>query len=325
MDAFIAGPKSDEGKQTKLYAFWTDSNHYMVKVTKVNESQSAIEFVPIENNPTNINPWGVLPFQYAPKNDTPNYPIASPLHEQTIEINSLLSVYLSSGNMQVGQLVVKYPEDQMLQMVTQGIMTGIKLPQSNNPDAPPTEANYISPSPNMDGHRTSIMTFVNMVMDEQGLSGTQSLDGNVQSFTSGLDRMIAQSDVQDIIEINQEEYFRFENGIYAIVKAQLESVSDGSLSDEAIRVIYRKPKMLISDTERLNNLEKALNLGLLEEWEKFLVYDPNMTEDEAKQKLARMRASENQRMKDAAEAIGPVEVEDKEDDADQQERSIEDN
>jgi hypothetical protein len=232
-------------------------------------------------------------------------------------------MYLTSGNMQVGQLVLKYPEQQKLQMITQGLMTGIKLPQSEAPDAPPTEASYISPQPNMDGHRTAIMTFINMVMDEQGLSGTQALDGNVQNFTSGLDRMIAQSDVQDIIEINQEEYFRFENGIYDIVKAQLESARDFSLSDESIRVVYRKPKMMISDTERLTNLEKALKLGLLEEWEKFIVYDPNMSEDEAKEKLARMRASDVERVRDAARAINQEspdeEIEDEADNADQQE------
>lgn len=303
MDSYIAGPKSDEGKDSKVFAFWTDTNHYMVKYSKRDEAQGHVEFMEIPNNPMNINPYGVLPFQYAPKNDTPNYPLPSPLAQQTIELNSLLSVYLTSGNTQIGQLVLKYPQDQALQTVTSGIMVALRLPQSNSPEAPKTEADYISPSPNMDGHRTSIMTYLNMIMDEQGLSGTQALDGNVQNFSSGLDRIISQSDVQDIIEMNQEEYFRFENGIYEIIKAQHESVGDFSLTDEDIAVKYRKPKMMISDTEKLANLEKAINLGLLEEWEKFVIYDPNMSEDDAKEKLDRINKSKNQKMKDVMDSM----------------------
>jgi hypothetical protein len=62
--------------------------------------------------------------------------------------------------------------------------------------------------------------------------------------------------------------------------------------------------MLITDTERLTNLEKMIDLGLLEPWEKFVFVDPNMTEDQAKEKLARIADGEVNRAREMASAVG---------------------
>jgi hypothetical protein len=293
MDSLIAGVKTDEGAEVKVYAFWTATNFYIVEQTRVNQENKGPPTIrPIPSNPFNINPWGVLPFVYVPINDGANYPIQSPLTDQTIELNALLSVYLTSGNMQVGQLVLKYPEEQKIQQTTTGMMTVLKLPQKNDADSSPSTAEYISPSPNMEGHRTSIMTFADLILDQQGIrSATGVGASSAEKFSSGLDRAISEADVQDIIEDNQQMFSRVEEKLYRIVKAQLESINNRSLTDETIQVIYRKPKILVTDTEILNNLKLMEELGLVEPWEKFIVIDPNMTEDEAKQKLARIEAS----------------------------------
>lgn len=306
LDTIISGAKQDEGAQTKVYAFWTDTNFYVVeiKVDDKGKSMGIPSFRPIPTNPGNVNPYGVLPFVYLPKNSGPNYPIASPLPEQTVEVNSLLSVYLTSGNMQIGQLVLKYPEGQNFQMVTSGLMTGIKLPQSTDPDAPETDASYISPSPNMDAHRTAIMTYVSMILDEQGIRSAGALDSTAEKFSSGLDRAIAEADVQDIIEDNQGLYRCVEEEVFEIVRAQLASINSNPFSDGDLRIVYKKPRMLVSDTELLTNLEKMINLGLLEAWEKFTIVDPNMSEEDAKAKLARIQSGEQSRVSALADAAG---------------------
>ena len=79
--------------------------------------------------------------------------------------------------------------------------------------------------------------------------------------------------------------------IFEIVRAQLASVGRNPFSSDEIRIIYRKPKMLVTDTEVLANLKTMTELGLLEEWEKFVIIDPNMTEEDAKAKLERIKAS----------------------------------
>lgn len=306
-DTLIAGEKADEGKQTKIYAFWTDTSHYLVRVQKDKNSAGSPEFqmdlLDIPTNPNNVNPYGILPFVYLPYCDGVNYPIPSNLGPQTVELNSLLSVYLTSGNMQIGQLVVSYPEGQEIQMVTQGLMTGLRMPQSNNAEAAETKAEYISPSPNMDAHRTSIMTFAAMVMDENGIQAKKSIDDS-EKFTSGLDRLLSESDVQDIVEDNQDTYSKAENGIYQIISMQSEAAGLGAFQSENCRAIYKKPKMLLSDTENLANIEKMLELGLIEEWEKFKLIDPNLSDEEAKEKLARIKQAQVDQASAMAKAVG---------------------
>jgi hypothetical protein len=297
MDSLIAGPKSDEGDGKETYSFWTDDSYYLVEQTvKDGKAMGPPEIKPIPSNPNNVNPWGVLPFVYLPMNGGPNYPVPSPLCEQTVELNSLLSVYLTSGNMQVGQLVIKHPESQKIEQASSGMMTVLKMPQSSDTDAAETTAEYISPNPNMDGHRTSIMTFASLIMDEQGIRPGSGLD-TAEKFTSGLDRAISEADVQDIIEANQQLYARVEEELFEIVKAQLASVNRNPFTSENIQVIYRKPKILVTETEVLANLKTMEELGLLEPWEKFVMIDPNLSEEDAKAKLARIEGSKPQPVK----------------------------
>lgn len=299
-DSLIAGNKSDEGVESKVYTVWTETNHYVVRARVSGKNVGSVEIMPIESNPDNLNPWGVLPFEYAPASDTPNYPVSSSLPGQTIELNALLSVYLTSGNMQVGQLVIKHPDGQQFNSAVQGMMVSLHLPQGDA-DSRPTEADYISPSPNMDGHRTSILTFLKLILDEQGISGAQAIEGQAQDFASGLDRMLSEADVQDAVELNQDTYGWVERQIYKIVRRQLQSANLGmNLPDEELKVLYRKPRMLISDTEKLGNLKLMMELGLLEEWEKFSVFDPNVSEDQAKEKIARIKAERSKALSEMA-------------------------
>ena len=62
--------------------------------------------------------------------------------------------------------------------------------------------------------------------------------------------------------------------------------------------------MLVSETDKLNNIQKMLELGLIEEWEKFMLIDPNLTEEEAKEKLARIKQAQVDQAAAMAEAVG---------------------
>ncbi len=51
--------------------------------------------------------------------------------------------------------------------------------------------------------------------------------------------------------------------------------------------------MLTSDTELLANLATMIDLGLIEDYEKFIVVDPNLSVDQAKEKLKRINESKS--------------------------------
>lgn len=278
------------GKDDK-YSYWTlwsKESHLKLKT----KDYKSFEIVPIPGNDLMVNPYGVIPFIYVPMDMTGKYPRTSSLPRQTVEVNTNLSIYLSSGNMQIGQLVLKYAEDKPISHIVSGLMTAIKLPQPKSPTAPKTEASYISPTPNLEGHKDSILTFMQLILDEHGIN-SNSVIRQGENFTSGFDRLLASADVQDIIEDNQDMYTRVENAAYKIIKAMHDRDKSFIFTSDELKVTFSRPKILISDSEKLENLRKKKDLGLWEEWELVVDADPNLTEQEAKDKVERLRKGRN--------------------------------
>lgn len=288
-DSMIAGDRADDSLSEVQYVFWTKDNHIVVNVyTNGKGERKLIQEVPVEGNPNRINPYGVIPFAFIPYDFNEDYPSPSPLANQTIELNALLSVYLTSANMQVGQLVIKSPADQKIEQVSSGMMSAMQLPQSKNPTDKETTAEYISPSPDLAGHKEAITTYLSMILDEQGISSAQVLNAQ-EKFSSGLDRLLSQADVQSIIEDNQDFYCRLEQECFDIINAIL----GGFFKSEKLTVSFKKPKMLTSDSEMLANIEKMIEIGLIEDYEKFMIVDPNLSVEQAKAKLDRINESKS--------------------------------
>lgn len=295
----IAGELADDNGGEVEYVLWTAENHLVVTVASDKAGKhKSFTVKEIEGNASNINPWGIIPFAYLPFDFNEDYPNANPLANMTKEFNALLSVYLTSANMQVGQLVISGPATALPSKVASGMMTSMTLPQSGNQDDKPTTADYISPSPDLAGHKEAIMTYMAMILDEQGISSSQKL-GETETFSSGLDRMLSEASIQSIIEDNQDFYVRFEQHIFEIISAMF----DNKYKSQFLQIVFKKPKMLSSDTDKLANIEKLLQLGLIEEWQKFIEVDPNMTEDQAKEKLARIKA---EKAEPKIEEVDPV-------------------
>lgn len=293
---------ADEGINRRVYVIWTDKQHMELIVTgKLGDINSTrIEIRPLGPNESGVNPYGVLPFVYAPMTMDTNYPLPSPLPSQTVELNALMSVYLTSANQQVGVFVLKYPSDQPINMVAGSMYTAVQLPQSKNPEDARTEADFISPNPDLAGHKDAVLTYATAILDEHGLT-TSAVTGNNQTFTSALDRIIANADVQDAIEENQEMYSEVERKAYSIISAQLKSVgSNIQLPANDLVIVYPKPKVLVSDSEILENMKKMKELGIFHDWELLQVFDPNLDETQSKDKLTDIA----QAKRDAIEALG---------------------
>lgn len=290
-DKIIAGDRADEDMNETVYSFWTNDNHMVVACSTDKKGKvRKIDIQELPDNPGHINPYGRIPFAYLPFDFNEDYPSSSSLSDKTIELNSLISTYLSSANLQLGQLVISHPEDQPINTVSQGMMTAIKLPQSSKPEDKPSTAQYISPNPNLSGHREAIITYLSMILDEEGINAKQSIEGH-ESFPSGFDRLLSEADVQDIIEDNQEAYVRFEQECFEVINAMLFSYFRSTKT----KTTFRKPKLLISDSEKLKNLGEREKLGLMEEHEKFMFDDPNLTVEEAKEKALRINEEKKKR------------------------------
>lgn len=269
-----------------VWTIWTNESQVKIS-TKDYKSFLLIE---IDGNQDNINPFGVIPYIYVPVDVSGKYPLPLSLPRQTVEVNKNLSVYLTSGNMQVGQLVISHPVEQKIAEVSTGITVAMNLPQSSKEKHAPTTASYISPNPNLDGHKDSVLTYMTMILDEHGMNSNSSINSG-EKFTSGFDRLIANADVQDIIEDNQGMYRRVENETYKIIKAMNDVDGSYTFKSKSLTITYALPKILTSDSEKLDNLMKKKELGLWEEWELIQEADPNLTEEEAKAKVERLKAN----------------------------------
>lgn len=262
---------------------WTPTQH---KVIKIEQSDKSLRFhdIPLMGNEDGVNDLGLIPAVFCQEGDERERPAFNPLKDQTITLNSLYSIIISGVSVQTfGQLVLKHPQDQEVPDISQqGIFVYLPLPQAGEGE-PETNAEYITPSPNIDDSLAVFREYATAVLKEHGISGEMS--GDNHKFTSGLDRLLSQMDTTEIIEENQELYALAEKQLFSIIKAFNEITGRPRFLSESLNVIYKKPKPLQSEKELLELIEKKLDLGLIEKYEALLILDPNMSPEAAKAKL----------------------------------------
>jgi len=300
LDALIAESQADSSAGAKIYAMWSEKDFVVIKVEEDNiigedgrpTAKKSVTYVDIPGNPHNENKIGVLPFVYTSQEMAIDFPTPSPLSDQTITANAMLSEYMTATNIQgTGQLVVSYPQklEGMFKKMTTGLLSAIKLPQSSNPDDKETKVDYINPNPDLAGQKETTLTYIKQVMNEHGIKNTSSVDSSASSFSSGLHMAIANASVQDIIEENQLMYVEVEKQMFTIIKAWESFLGNSVFKDEdQLNITFKKPKVLISDKEVLENVEKRLALGLIEKYEALMILDPNLNEKSAKEKADSM-------------------------------------
>jgi hypothetical protein len=295
-DNLIAESQADSSANSQVYALWTNEQHIVIKVemAKVQtkngtEIKRSITYVPIEGNPDNVNKLGTIPFIFISKELSQDMPTPSPLFKQSVIYNALMSEVLTASNIQgTGTLVLSYPEkyEGKFKDVATGLTSTIKLPQSGNPSDRETTVEYISPSPALAAQKDVYFGYMRQILSEHGITTSQGLDGASETFSSGLERLMANADVMGQVESNQELYVAVEREVLRILTAYSDLLGLGYfIEDDILEVTFPKPKLMVSDSETLANIEKRLNLGLMQRYEALMMIDPNLSENQAKEKL----------------------------------------
>jgi hypothetical protein len=297
----ISESQSDRAAQTRIYYLWNAKQYVEVVVKKAfghgNTDKEQINVNYIDRKP---NLLGRLPISYLQADSSVDYPVSSNLAEQSTDWNIGLSNLKTSSSAQGhGQLVITHPEGQKYKSVHMGMHTAITLPQSKKPDAPPTDAKYISANPDLQGQLDVLKFDLMNILDDYGIKAKSALTGGVEQFSSGFDRLLSEADVQDEIEDNQSLYSKtLEQGTFKIAAAYEEAMSNFIFRGvDELEVTFEKPKVLISDKETLENLDKREQLGLLLPHEKHLIINPNLTEEQAKEREEEIRAYKEEMLK----------------------------
>lgn len=291
----IAESKRDSGAQTRTYAMWTATQHVNILTSKVQnpttkEIVTQITYIKDPANPEMKNLLGVLPFVWLTKEySSPERPEINPMFQQCIDINSMNSELLTGARISaVGVLKIKFPNGSDFKDFAIGHNIALKLPQSTEEGFPETDAEYISPNPNLSGIKEVFNEYTEAVISDQGINNF-SLTGQKDKFTSGFDRALAMADVTEIRNENKNIYKSVEESIFEIVKAY-DAVNGTKLFSigTSINVHFPDPAVISSDKEKLEIIKMKDELGLIEEHEKIMM-DSGLSEEDAKAKLERIK------------------------------------
>lgn len=235
------------------------------------------------------NELGILPCAYLQYETKPEYPLPQILANQCIDWNVAFSDLKTAASVQGhGQLVLSYPiNTEKTPKIKLGMYQALALPQLHPDQGAKTEAGFINPQPDLNGQLEVLKFDLMQILEDHGLRGRKSVStSNVEQFSSGFDRLISESDVQYIIDNNQSLYSdKLEQDVFKIIKQYETKMNRMDFASvERLDVKFERPKVLISDRETLENLSMRVNLGLVTSWEKHKYIDPNLTDDEAKER-----------------------------------------
>lgn len=276
----------------RRYAIWTKEQHIVVMY---DHKKDKIVRQQIKGNEESVNDLGIIPAAFAQQGDNSALPIRNPLTNQAIEFNQQYAVMLTSCSLQsFGHLVLSHPEDQeQPSEIYNSLFTYSTLPQKLGDT--PTTLDYLNPQPDLNAQLQVLQNYGHQIITEHLGDGAQTVNGS-DNFTSGLDRMIAMSDVSNLIESNQQIYVKAENQLFDVIKAYAEVSGEFRFSSEDITIKYPKAKPIQSEAEILDNIKKKLDLGLIEKYEAIIMLDPNMTAEQAREKLARVQEEKEAQM-----------------------------
>jgi len=295
----IAESQTDGSAESQTWVFWSATQHVQVKVERRmievdgnKQLKVDIDYMEIEGNPRMENPLGVIPFVLKSTDTSVDYPVPNPLTRQDIKFNVQQSETLTAKNIHgSGVQVLKYPEKLQgkLDKITHGLMSAIELPQSGDPDDAETDFDYKTSGSQLIPMRDIDFAYIEQVAKQNGLENFE-IDQGSTDVMNGVSRAIAGASVQKIISKNQKCYAKLERDMFTIIKAWKQWLGSSEFTeDDDLQIVFPRPKVMVSDRETLENIEKMLSLGLIEEWEKFVKMDPNLSEEEAREKLERIQ------------------------------------
>jgi hypothetical protein len=264
-------------KYVEKYIVWTPEYNFMMNGLgevidpETGEADSSID---IESP---LAEEGIMPFFEVAKEKDFEFFVraANGLTDFTIQFNTRLSDesnVIKLNGYAVG--VLKAPSELQPEHQVIGAAMLLKLPTDNGKEMD-VDFSFASPSSNIGEISEANDRFLNYFVTTEGL-GNETINSNGQGekFNSGLDRFIA---MLDRVEAHSDDYQAFrcaEDDIYEIIKAWLRVLNGsdqldrkyqipGLSEDSEVIVDYHKPELVQTETEKVANIEKKLDRGLM--------------------------------------------------------------
>ena len=304
----ISESQSDTSAQTTIYKMWSPTQYCESTVKRAKgHGNSSEEDFKINIDKKKENELDRLPGGYLQADTAIDYPVKADLAQTSIDWNVSYSDLKTAASTQGhGQLLIRHPEGQNIKQVHMGMHTAMMLPQSKKPDAPETNADYISASPDLAGQLEVAKFDLMGILDDYRIKPKGIIEGGANQLASGFARLVDEADAQDVVEDNQSLYkTSLEQDVFLTLKAHEDVMGQKTFTKtEKLAVSYEKPKVLITDKEIRENIKFDEENGLSLPHEKHMVINPNLTVDEAKAREEEIQQINKERMAEMVDMIG---------------------
>jgi hypothetical protein len=248
-----------------------------------------------------LNPLGMLPFVDVAVDKDFNYFVdrGSQLSNFAVQYNAALSDLANIVRLQgYSQAVFIGPKETMPDEIIVGPTSVIKIASDPNSANQP-DFRFVTPSPDLSGSIQFIEVLISNFLSSRGLSpSTVSGKSEADKFTSGVDRFLS---LIDRFEATKQDFAIFnqvEQQVFKIIKKYLEIYSNSDVIDQKywtssaivnaeIVVTFVRPEQTQSEIEKLNVIQKKMELGLMDEVEA-IMYLEGVDRSTAEYKLDQM-------------------------------------
>lgn len=310
-DQIIADEKEDEGKdeQDKKYVWWTDKYHFTTRGATIIDADTGEDIEITSPDDERIsNPILEKPFA--------NFAV-----DQDNSFWAKGGKDLTNGAITVNSLITNYHHIGVYTGFGQMLMTGKKLPKQV-PIGPTTiiqlEYEEGDPVPTFDFKNANapvgdlmkmVEMYVAMLLTTNNLStsGVSTQLKESGGAMSGIALMIDKAESMEDVQDQRQIFIDKEPKIWSIInKWLMHYASDGSLSAEYdelvlpedfdIKLEFREQQSIMSEAEKLANIEKRKNIGLNTMVELIKMDQPSLDDKQAEDKLVKIEDEKTARM-----------------------------
>lgn len=290
-DQSIADTPSDQNAELDQFIWWSNKYHFTTDCKGKIISQDQ------------FNEIGVLPFDnFAEDQDGSYWAIGgSDLVDGAILVNSLIThtnhIGVTQGYGQFYMTGKNLPSG-----VKIGPSRGIKIEYDPNAGEPAPQLGFLSANPPLESLMREIEMYVALLLTTNNLSvsGVATQLGTAQTPAAGISLIIDKAESMEDVKDQEQIFIDKEPLIWRklikwinlfkakkVVSSRLEKFT---LNDE-LKVILKfpDPKPIMSEGEKLDNIEKRKDLGLNSQAELLMLDDPSLTTEMAEQKLLKIQ------------------------------------
>lgn len=256
--------EEQEKQRSKRYLIWTAE--FNVVCDGMGEIVGEIE----------PNPIGELPFiEISEEKEFEYWVRQSNQHTNfTVEFNARMSEVAQVVKMQgFAQAIIKGPREMLMENYQIGPNFIIKLPV-DAPNEIETSFEYANPGSDISGSIRFLETQLSAYLTAEGIDPkTVSLNGESQSYSSGLERLLAMLDKFSASQSDYDTFRYVEDKIWDLIVKWQNALSNadnlrqelrlGSIpSDSEVTVKFARPELVMSEADQLDLAQRRIDLGI---------------------------------------------------------------